>query len=109
MSGQKRPSGDMPTDEFRKYGYEIVDWIADYFETIEEFPVLSQIVPGSLKSALPTSAPESGEDFGDVLADMDKLILPAITHWNHPIFTACFQHRRRPSESLVKCSRRHSI
>jgi len=82
--------GDMPPDEFRKHGYEIVDWLANYFENIEKFPVLSQIEPGSLKDAIPNSAPETGEDFGDVLADMDRLILPAVTHWNHPNFHGLF-------------------
>ena len=80
----------MPPDDFRRYGYEVVDWIANYFEHIGEYPVLSQIEPGSLKNALPSSAPEQGEDFGDVLKDVDRLILPAVTHWNHPNFHGLF-------------------
>jgi aromatic-L-amino-acid decarboxylase len=90
MNGEKAVLGDMPAEEFRKYGYEIVDWIANYFEKIEQYPVLSQIEPGSLKKALPTSAPDAGEDFANVLEDMDKHILPAVTHWNHPNFHALF-------------------
>jgi aromatic-L-amino-acid decarboxylase len=90
MVEQSKKLGDMPADEFRKYGYEIVDWIADYFENIETFPVLSRIEPGSLKASLPTSAPDSGEGFSAVLADMDKLILPGVTHWNHPNFHGLF-------------------
>ncbi len=82
--------GDMPADEFRKYGYEIVDWIANYFETIEDLPVLSQIEPNSLRESLPASAPEAGENFADVLKDIDSLILPAVTHWNHPNFHGLF-------------------
>lgn len=82
--------GDMPADDFRKYGYEVVDWIANYFEHIEEFPVLSQVEPDWLRDSLPTSAPETGEDFGDILRDIDKLIVPAVTHWNHPNFHALF-------------------
>ncbi|MCB1025567.1 MAG: aminotransferase class I/II-fold pyridoxal phosphate-dependent enzyme [Acidobacteria bacterium] len=82
--------GDMPADEFRRFGHEIVDWISDYFEKMEDLPVLSQIEPNSLKASLPVSAPEQGEDFSDVLADLDKLILPAITHWNHPNFHGLF-------------------
>ena len=82
--------GDMPIDEFRRQGYKVVDWIADYFEHIEEFPVLSQIHPDWLKDNLPTSAPETGEDFGRIMADVDKLILPAVTHWNHPNFHGLF-------------------
>ena len=80
----------MPADEFRKYGYEIVDWIANYFEHIEEYPVLSQIEPNWLKDNLPKSAPETGEDFGAILGDVDRLILPAVTHWNHPNFHGLF-------------------
>lgn len=82
--------GDMPREDFRKFGYEIVDWIADYFERLEEFPVLSQNQPNGLKNALPTSAPETGEDFSDIFADVEKLILPAVTHWNHPNFHGLF-------------------
>ena len=82
--------GDMPADEFRRYGYELVDWIANYFKHIGEYPVLSQIEPGSLKRALPGSTPERGEDFGEVLKDVDRLILPAVTHWNHPNFHGLF-------------------
>lgn len=90
MSDQRIKLGDMPTDEFRKYGYEIVDWIANYFEHIDEYPVLSQVEPNWLKNNLPTSAPETGEDFGTILGDVDKLILPAVTHWNHPNFHGLF-------------------
>jgi aromatic-L-amino-acid/L-tryptophan decarboxylase len=85
-----KPFGDMPGEDFRRHGYEIVDWIASYFEQIDEYPVLSQIEPNSLKDSLPKSPPERGEDFGDVLKDVDQLILPAVTHWNHPNFHGLF-------------------
>src|SRR5213082_1319641 len=90
MNNKRGETGDMPPDEFRKYGYQVVDWIANYFEHIDEFPVLSQVEPDWLKSNLPASAPEEGEDFGTILADVDKLILPAVTHWNHPHFPGLF-------------------
>ena len=80
----------MPAEDFRKFGYEVVDWIANYFEHIDDFPVLSQAQPDWLKQNLPGSAPEDGEDFGDVLKDVDRLILPAVTHWNHPNFHGLF-------------------
>ena len=83
-------SGDMPKEDFRRFGHEIVDWIADYFENIENFPVLSQNEPNELRNALPQSAPATGEDFADVLRDLDRLILPAVTHWNHPNFHGLF-------------------
>jgi len=82
--------GDMPAEEFRRFGREVVDWIADYFERIEEFPVLSQIEPGWLQENLSSSPPETGEDFSAIFADVDKLILPAVTHWNHPNFHGLF-------------------
>ncbi|QYO65397.1 pyridoxal phosphate-dependent decarboxylase family protein [Leptolyngbya sp. 7M] len=82
--------GDMPAEEFRRYGYALIDRIADYFEHLEGFPVLSQIEPGWLEKSLPTSPPKEGEDFANALADVDKLILPAITHWNHPNFHGLF-------------------
>ncbi len=85
-----KQTGDMPAEEFRKFGHEMIDWIADYFEKMETLPVLSQIEPNSLKNQLPKSAPSDGENFSDVLADVEKLILPAITHWNHPNFHGLF-------------------
>ncbi|MEP6704405.1 MAG: pyridoxal-dependent decarboxylase [Acidobacteriota bacterium] len=82
--------GDMPAEDFRRYGYEVIDWIANYFDHIGEFPVLSQVEPDWLKETLPTSAPATGEDFGEVLKDVDRLIMPAVTHWNHPNFHGLF-------------------
>lgn len=87
---ESRTKGDMPKDDFRKYGYQIIDWIADYFESMEALPVLAQVEPNWLKSRLPKTAPASGEDFGEVLKDLDDLILPAVTHWNHPNFHGLF-------------------
>ena len=80
----------MPISEFRKHGYTMVDRIADYLERIEEFPVLSQAEPGWLTGSLPDASPDTGEDLGDVFADIDRLILPAVTHWNHPNFHGLF-------------------
>ncbi|CAN5228379.1 pyridoxal-dependent decarboxylase [soil metagenome] len=90
MEHRTKPLGDMPPADFRKFGYEIVDWIAEYFDHIEEYPVLSQVEPGSLRRSLPASPPESGEDFGDFMNDIERLILPAVTHWNHPNFHGLF-------------------
>ena len=82
--------GDMPAEEFRRYGHEIVDWIADYFDRIEDLPVLAQVEPGDLKVQLPSSPPERGEPMEAILADVDRLIVPALTHWSHPSFFAYF-------------------
>jgi aromatic-L-amino-acid decarboxylase len=82
--------GDMSAEEFRRYGREVVDWIADYFASIEERPVLAQVQPGELIARLPQSAPEHGETMDEILADVDRLIAPALTHWAHPSFFAYF-------------------
>ena len=82
--------GDMSAEDFRRFGYEIVDWIAGYLENVEQYPVLSPIEPNWLKDNLPKAAPEKGEDFAEVLKDVDRLILPSVTHWNHPNFHGLF-------------------
>lgn len=90
MNEKTNNLGDMPKEDFRKFGYEIIDFIADYFENLETFPVLSQNQPNDLKNALPKSAPEKGESFPQILGDVENLILPAVTHWNHPNFHGLF-------------------
>lgn len=80
----------MTPDEFRKHGYEVIDWIADYYERIESLPVLSQVAPGDVRRGLPPHPPEHGEPFDAVLRDLDTTILPGITHWQHPSFFAYF-------------------
>jgi aromatic-L-amino-acid decarboxylase len=83
-------SPHMSPEEFRRYGREVVDWIADYYERIESFPVLSQVKPGDIRAALPADPPRHGEPFDAVLADVDRVVLPGITHWQHPSFFAYF-------------------
>ncbi|MFN2576671.1 MAG: aspartate aminotransferase family protein [Pyrinomonadaceae bacterium] len=88
--GSAPPLGDMSAEEFRRYGHQLIDWIANYFENIEDLPVLAQIEPGELKAQLPSSPPEQGESMQTILADVDRLIVPALTHWSHPSFFAYF-------------------
>jgi aromatic-L-amino-acid decarboxylase len=80
----------MTPDEFRRYGREVVDWVAGYLERVERFPVLSQAAPGEIRAALPADPPEDGEPFDAILADVDRVILPGITHWQSPNFYAYF-------------------
>jgi aromatic-L-amino-acid decarboxylase len=80
----------MTPDEFRRYGRAVVDWIADYYERIESFPVLSQVEPGAIRATLPAEPPQVGEDFERILGDVERLILPGITHWQSPNFFAFF-------------------
>jgi len=82
--------GDMDKEEFRRVGHELIDWIADYFDHIDDLPVLAAIEPGDLKAKLPTSAPVQGESMEAIVADLDRLIVPALTHWSHPSFFAYF-------------------
>jgi aromatic-L-amino-acid/L-tryptophan decarboxylase len=82
--------GDMNKEDFRRFGHQFVDWIADYFDHIEGLPVLAAIQPGDLKAKLPTTPPQHGEPMDQILADVDRLIVPALTHWSHPSFFAYF-------------------
>ncbi len=79
----------MTTEEFRKQGHAVIDWIADYYDHIEDFPVLSQVQPGDIRSNLPDSAPQKGRSYEEILADMDSF-MPGITHWQSPNFHAYF-------------------
>jgi aromatic-L-amino-acid/L-tryptophan decarboxylase len=80
----------MTPDEFRRYGHAVVDWIADYHSRIESFSVLSQAKPGEIRASLPASPPAHGEPFEALLKDVEKLILPGVTHWQSPNFFAYF-------------------
>ncbi len=80
----------MQSDEFRKWGHIFVDWIADYMDSVDEFPVRSQASLGDVKSKLPMQAPQSGESMEDIFEDFKDIILPGITHWQHPRFFAYF-------------------
>ncbi len=82
--------GDMDIDDFRRHGHEIIDWIADYFEHPERYPVLSRSEPGDIKAQLPTNPPTHPEAMSDIMRDFDAIIMPGITHWNHPAFFAYF-------------------
>jgi aromatic-L-amino-acid decarboxylase len=82
--------GDMSKEDFRRFGHELIDWIADYFQNIEERPVLPSMEPGDLKAQLPATPPVHGEPMDQILKDLDRLIVPALTHWCHPSFFAYF-------------------
>jgi len=80
----------MDHETFRKHGYAIVDWIADYMDHIEEYPVLAQVEPGEIRERLPQKPPEKSEEMEAILDDFRKILLPGITHWQHPSFFAYF-------------------
>ena len=80
----------MSPEEFRRQGHAVVDWIADYHQRIESYPVLSQVQPGEIGAKVPADAPETGEAFAKILGDIERIIVPGITHWQSPNFFAYF-------------------
>ncbi len=84
------PTGDMPRAEFERRGRELVEWIGAYLEEVEDLPVLARVRPGDLRRALPPEAPILGESMDAILEDFRTLVLPGVTHWNHPAFHGYF-------------------
>ena len=80
----------MTPDEFRKHGYQLIDWIVDYLEHIEQHPVASPVQPGAVRAMLPEHPPTEPESFDAVIADLDRIVVPGLTHWQHPSFFAYF-------------------
>ncbi len=87
---QPNATGDMEPEAFRRYGHQLVDWIAGYLEDAGKYPVLSQDTPGAIRHALPGSPPAYPEPMEAILADFDRILLPGVTHWNSPGFMAYF-------------------
>lgn len=81
---------DMTPSDFRKTGYQFIDWINDYISNLESYRVLPDIEPGDIKRSLPSSPPERSEDFNKIISDLNNIIMPGVTHWNHPKFMAYF-------------------
>ena len=90
----------MSPEEFRRQGHAAIDWIADYWASLDDLPVRAQVAPGDVRRLLPTSAPETGEPFDAVLADLDRIVVPGLTHWQHPRFFAYFPANSSPAAIL---------
>src|SRR5262245_8047693 len=80
----------MTPEEFRKVGHRLIDWIADYRAQVEKFPVMSPATPGSIKAQLPSDPPQAPESFDEIFRDLEKIILPGLSHWQHPGFFGYF-------------------
>ena len=80
----------MDSADFRRQGHALVEWIAEYLATPERYPVLPRVSPGDIRRALPSAAPEHGESFDAIFADFERVVVPALTHWNHPGFFGYF-------------------
>ena len=82
--------GDMGPDEFRRHGHALIDWVAAYLNESDRYPVLSRAAPGEIRGGLPEAPPEAGAPFDEIFSDFERLLLPGVTHWNHPGFFAYF-------------------
>jgi aromatic-L-amino-acid/L-tryptophan decarboxylase len=80
----------MDPDEFRKLGHQLVEWVADYRERMADLPVMSRVQPGEVHAQLPGEPPQEGEGLGDIVVDLERVVMPGITHWNHPGWFAYF-------------------
>ncbi len=92
----------MDTQEFRNVAHQFVDWMADYLETVESYPVRAEVSPGEIAAKLPPHAPEEPEPMARIFADFQELILPGITHWQHPSFFAYFPANSSPPSVLAE-------
>ena len=96
------PPGHLSSDEFREHGHALIDWIADYWGRVEDLPVVSQVAPGTIRDHLPPHAPETGEPFENLIKDLDSVVMPGITHWQHPSWFAFFPANASPPSVLAE-------
>ncbi|RLE12835.1 MAG: aspartate aminotransferase family protein, partial [Actinobacteria bacterium] len=80
----------MTPEEFRENGYAVIDWIAEYMERVDDLPVIPDVSPGDIAARLPDRAPETSDGFASMLADLDEIVMPGITHWQSPNWFAYF-------------------
>jgi aromatic-L-amino-acid decarboxylase len=92
----------MDDQEFRQWGYKFVDWVADYLQNVGEYPVQPDLEPGGIKNQLPSAAPLKGESMEEIFADFQKIILPGMTHWQHPAWFAYFSANNSPPSVLAE-------
>jgi aromatic-L-amino-acid decarboxylase len=90
----------LPLDDFRRHGHDLVDWIADYLENVEDRPIVSRVDPGEIRAMVPDKAPEAPEPMEQILADLDRVVLPGISHWQHPGWFAYFPASSSPAAIL---------
>lgn len=97
-----QPPEHLSSEEFRKHGHALIDWIADYWDRIEDLPVESSVSPGSVRELLPPEAPQKGEPFADLIRDLDEIVMPGITHWQHPSWFSFFPANASPPSVLAE-------
>jgi len=92
----------MDRESFRKYGHSFVDWVADYLGDVEKYPVSSRVKPGEIKNLIPLGAPQNGEPMDRIFQDFKDIVLPGITHWQHPGWFAYFPATTSPPSILAE-------
>lgn len=92
----------MNSEEFRKHGHQLVDWMADYMDGVRDYPVRAQVGPGEIKEQLPDLPPAAGQPFSGIMEDFERTIMPGITHWQHPRFFAYFPANVSPPSVLAE-------
>ncbi len=92
----------MDNAEFRKHGHDFIDWLADYFEHIEQYPVKSTVSPGDILAQLPSGPPAQPDSMEAIFADFKEIIMPGITHWQHPGWFAYFPANNSPESVLAE-------
>jgi aromatic-L-amino-acid decarboxylase len=92
----------MDPDEFRRHAHQLVDWMADYFRDVAQLPVTPSVKPGDILRQVPSAPPEQGEPFEQVFRDFSEIVLPGMTHWNHPGWFAYFPANNSPSSVLAE-------
>ena len=90
----------MTPDEFRRYGHDIIDWLADHHSRVAAMPPMARTAPGDIKAMLPASPPEQAESFEAVIADLDRVVVPGLSHWQHPRFFGYFPANALPAGML---------
>ena len=92
----------MEIDEFRREAHRLVDWMADYLAKVERYPVRAKVKPGEIAARLPAAPPDAAEPFADIFADFERIVLPGMTHWQHPDFFAYFPGNSSPPSVLAE-------
>ena len=92
----------METKQFRRYGHQFVDWVADYLEYVENYPVMSRVKPGEIRAKLPACPPQAPESMDSIFRDFKEIIVPGITHWQHPGWHAYFPANNSPASILAE-------
>ncbi len=97
---QPEPPRHLSADEFRRAGYAVIDWLADYHERVAGLPVMPRVAPGEIRAALPPAPPAAGESFAAILADVERLLVPGLMHWQSPNFFGYFPANTSPPSIL---------